>query len=509
MQTTNRVAINTIIQYVKLVVNVLVGLISVRILLNALGADDYGIYDVVGGIIAFLAFINSSLSQSSMRFLSVSLGKRDIYDTQRVFNDCFWIHLLVSVIIVFLFEILGPFLFDRFLVIPESRLSAAKIVYHFMIFILFLQIAITPFNALIVSHEKFVYTSAIAILDSFLKLGIAFVVKFSSTDKLIVYGGLMAGVTLLNSLLSILYIIKNYKQEVFLGKISFRRSKELLSFVGWTVMDIISQLSTRQGYAIMFNRFSGTATNAVYALSRQIEGNLYYLSASVIDSIKPQIMKSYGEGNMDRMIRLSLTAGKIGFSMLAVIAIPLMIMMPSVLELWLVNVPYGTIFFARMMVLACLIEQLTRGLVYSCQATGKIKLFSIIVSLIRFSALPLSIVAFICGCEAKVAMIIYVFCESLGAFSRVLIMSKITELNVCNFISSVLFKIIPPVLVTAIVSFLLYQYNREISFCVVNFMQAVLVYSCLSYLITLDSFEKTAINKVIKSSIAKFSRKRI
>lgn len=499
MQKTNRVAINTIIQYIKLVVNILVGLISVRVLLNALGTNDYGIYDVVGGIIALLAFINSSLSQSSIRFLSVSLGKSSRDETRKVFNNCFWTHIGVSLVIVALFEIIGPFLFDSFLSIPNERLTASKIVYHCMIINLFLQIAITPFNALIVSHEKFVYTSFIAILDSFLKLAIAFSIKNASVDKLMLYGILMASVTVLNSFLYFIYVWIKYRHELYVGRFSLKGSRELLNFVGWTILDILSQLSTRQGYAVMFNKFFGTSVNAVYALSRQIEGNFYYMSASVIDSMKPQIMRSYGEGDSERMIRLSLTAGKMGFIMMSLVAIPILVMMPTVLKLWLVNVPDGSVFFARIMILACLMEQLTKGLVYSCQATGNIKFFSIIVSIIRFSALPLSIIFFVCGFDVGIAMVLYLGCETLGSFSRVIIMSKITDLKVRIFIKSVILRIIPPVLISALFCYCAYQFDDSLLWCFAIFVSSLAVYSILCFYISLDKLETAAIIGTIRS----------
>ena len=504
MQTANRVAINTIIQYVKLIVNVLVGLISVRILLNALGADDYGIYDVVGGVIALLAFVNSSLSQSSIRFLSVSIGKSDLNDTRSVFNNCFWVHLLVSLFVVIVFVLLGTVLFDHFLSIPKDRLPAARIVYHCMILTLFLQISVTPFNALILSHENFFVISLISILDSFLKLGIAFAVKYSTVDKLVLYGMMMAIVTILNSIISIGYVNKKYNKELHIGHISLKESKVLLNFVGWTVLDIISQLSTKQGYAIMFNKFFGTTINAVYALSRQIEGNLYYLSASVIDSMKPQIMKSYGDGNYERMIRLSLTSGKMGFSMMSIITIPLLIMMPSILEIWLGTVPAGTVFFSRMMVMSCMVEQLTKGLVHACQATGNIKLFSIIVSFIRFLALPLSIISFILGMPAGTAMIIYLSCETIGSASRVLIMSKITSLRITSFIKTVFLQILPPVVLVSLIGYLIYMYNTATVICCINFIICALLYSVMCYYITLDKIERAAINNIIKSLFNKF-----
>lgn len=506
MQTANRVAINTVIQYVKLIVNVLVGLISVRVLLNALGAEDYGIYDVVGGVIALLAFINSSLSQSSIRFLSVSLGKRDINDTRTVFNNCFWIHLLVSIIIALIFETIGSLLFHNFLNIPAERLGAAKSVYHFMVIILFLQISITPFNALIISHEKFVFSSVVSIIDSLLKLSIAFVIKYVATDKLMLYGGLMAGVTVINSILSIIYSFLLFKNEIFIGRLSFRGIKELVTFVGWTILDVVSQLSTRQGYSIMFNKFFGPAINAVYALSRQIEGNFYYLSASVIDSMKPQIMKSYGDGNTDRMIRLSLTSGKLGFFMISILAIPFLVMMPTILKLWLVNVPEGTVFFARMMLLACMVEQLTKGMVYTCQATGNIKLFSIIISFIRFLALPISIICLYFGAEPSAAMIIYLICETTGSFSRVIIISKITDFKTGDFIKSVFLKILPPVIVLYIISYGIYRFNSSIVTCMLNLILTSIIYAVLFYVISLDRIEKQSIKSLVNSFLSKIRR---
>lgn len=157
------------------------------------------------------------------------------------------------------------------------------------------------------------------------------------------------------------------------GKPSFKGIKKQSKFAGWTIIDVLGTIANRQGYAIMLNKFFGPVTNAAFALARQIEGQIYTISAAVIDTIKPQIMKSYGSNDRERMFKLSMTAGKFGFILMSFIAIPLIVMMPLILELWLKSVPESTVTFARLMVLACMSEQLTRGLVYACQAIGHIK----------------------------------------------------------------------------------------------------------------------------------------
>ena len=293
MQAANRVAVNTIIQYVRLILNVLIGLISVRLILNALGEDDYGVYDVVAGVISLIGFISSSLNQTSLRFISVSLGKNDSEDIRTTFNNCFWLHLFIALGISLLLEIVGLFLFDGFLNIASDRIYAAQCVYHFMVITLFLNILITPLNALIIAHEKFIFTAGISILDSLLKLAIAFALIYTSQDKLILYGFLMAAVTGINVLLDFVYVRVSYKNEVSLSKPCLSGMKEVTGFAGWTLLDVIGSAATRQGYTILINKYFGTAMNAVFALARQVEGHIYTISTSVIDTMKPQIISAY------------------------------------------------------------------------------------------------------------------------------------------------------------------------------------------------------------------------
>lgn len=503
MGTANRVAVNTLVQYIQLVANVLIGLFTVRIILNSLGATDYGIYNLIGGVITLITFIRDSLSQTSIRFISVSIGKGNVSEIKNVFRSCFWLHLYMAIALALVLEIVGLFLFDGFLNIPAERIFSAKIVYHCMVLTLFLNILRTPFSGMLIAHEKFLFTSCIGISDSILKLAIAFAVASTSFDKLALYGFLMAGIVALDIFIYICYNLYHYKPLLSFEKVGVKNMGEMFGFAGWTMMDVLGSVVNRQGYAIMLNKFFGPVMNAVYALAGQVEGHLYSISSSAINTMKPQVMKSYGSGDIERTIRLSLTAGKFGFSMMALVSVPLLVMMPDVLALWLKEVPDGTVLFARLMVTACMFEQLTRGLVHANQALGKIKWFSIVVSGVRALALPVSIIALLLGAEAYVAMIIFLIFETLGSSSRVVVMSRISTLSPKTFINSVFFQILPPFLISLIVSIILYRFLNGIVGMIVVSIFTALIYAAVMYLIGLTKEEKSTIQSVLKSVLVK------
>lgn len=499
MHTANKVAINTIVQYIQLVLNVLIGLYSVRIILNALGASDYGIFDLIAGVVGLLTFISSSLSQTSMRFLSVSLGKKDNANTKKVFSTCFWLHFYIALILSIILIGLSFFLFDGFLRIEQDRVFVAKVLYYFMVFELFLNVSVTPFSALIASHEKFIYISIVQILDSILKLAIAFIITACNSDKLMIYGLLIVGITLLNVVLYVVYAISHYREKMSISKVSISEMREVTGFAGWTLLDVAGSVTTRQGYAILLNTFFGTVVNATFAIARQVEGHMYTVSASVINTMKPQIMKSGGSGDNERMFRLSLTAGKFGFSMMSLVAIPLLVMMPEVLTLWLKNVPEGTVLFTRLMVSACMFEQLTRGLVYANQAVGNIKWFSITISTIRFMALPISWICFRLGAQAYIAVIVFMICETIGSFCRVFVLYKISDFKPKLFINSVLLQLLAPFAVSIICAVVISKVLPGICGILIVCVVADISYIFLFYFFGMTVEEKETSISIVKS----------
>lgn len=507
LSNANLVAFNTGIQYVQLALNVLMGLISIRLILNALGEVDYGIYDVIGGIVALLAFISTSLSQSSMRFISIRLGEGNNGRMRDTFSSCFWLHFLIATVLCIIIEAVGVFLFRGYLNIPFDRVSAAQMVYHMVSITLFANIVTTPFSALIAAYEQFWYTSLVAFINSVLKLFIAILITYNFADKLVAYGVLLCLVTLLDSFLIVAFALNKHHSDISLKIVKGAEMKTMTNFVGWTILDVLGSTINRQGYAIILNKFFGPVMNTTFALSRQVEGNLYNVSSSVVNTVKPQIMKSYGAGDYERSFRLSLTAGKFGFAMISILAIPIIVMMPDILNLWLRSYPEETVLFSRLMVIACMVEQLTRGLVFANQAVGNIKWFSIIVSTIRILALPISWLFLKNGAPAYVAIVVFLVCEVIGTLSRVVILSKISSFRISSFIESVIVKIISPVFIACLTSIVLYNLlNSLIINLLIVFAVTAFIYAVAIYVIGMTPDERGSVKVIMNTITSKLIR---
>lgn len=505
MQSANRVVLNTVIQYSRLIISALISLVSVRLILKALGEDDYGLYDVVAGVIGLLGFLRFSLSMTSVRFLSISMGKKDDEDTRRTFNACFWTHVFMAAALILALELVSLFIFDGRLNIAADRVQTAKWIYQFMLLSLFLNIVVTPFISILISHENFIYVALVYIFDSLLKLGIAILITKSGGDRLLLYGMLMAVVTMVNVLCFVVYDIVRYRRHLRVATVTLRDLKSVSGFAGWTMLDSMGVALSRQGYTVLLNRFFNTSVNAVFALARQVEVPIYTISSSIIDSMKPQIMKSYGAGDEKKMMRLSMTAGKMGFSMMSLLAIPVLIMMPDVLRLWLGEYPEGTVLFSRLLLIACMANQLTMGLFYANQAIGDIKWFSIVVSTLRMVSLPVSWCFLKMGYPAYVAIVVYVVCESLGSFSRVIILSKLSkELRVLDFLKTILLKVLPPFILGMGLCWALYQYFNSLWGLLLVTVVTVFVYAVVMFFYGLSVEERVAIKGVFSSFKGRF-----
>lgn len=503
MNSASRVAFNTAIQYLQLVLNVLVGLVSVRIILDALGSSDYGIYDLIGGIIGLLSFISVSLSQTSMRFLSVSIGKKDVEETKLMFRTCFWLHLYMAIALFAILFMVGFFLFDGFLNIPEERVSTARIVYYCMLASLFLNISCTPLIALITAHELFWYTSTIGIMDSLLKLGVAYVVHYFMGDKLFLYGVLMVLITVTNFLLYLFYCLRKFKNITKFQIVPISAMRGVTGFAGWTLLDVLSSIVNRQGYAIVLNKFFGPVTNASFAISRQAEGHVYTISASVINTMKPQIMKSQGAGDTDRVFRLSLTAGKVGFFMMSFLAIPLIVLMHDILALWLKEVPEMAATFCRLLIIACMADQVTKGLYYANQAIGNIMWFSIVVSSLRILALPVSAILMYIGCSATVAVASFVCIEAIGSLSRVFMLSILTSFKIRIFFESLFLKILPPTIISSVTCWQIYPLQSGISWLICVCAITIVINLITVYIIGLTKDERSNLHTILNNIFAK------
>lgn len=388
MAVASRVVKNTSYLYIKTLVSMFVMLYVTRIVLKTLGAEDFGIYDVVGGAIAMLGFLNTSMANTVQRFLNNAQGIEDFERQKKIFNCGVAFHIIISIIVVTILCVAYFILFDGVLNINEERIGAAKIVYACLIVNSFFSIITVPYDASINAHEDMLVYASIGIIDILLKLGVAITITHTTHDRLILYGLLMMIVPIATYLMMKIWCVIRYQE----CKIKFKEyydkgiGKEMLSFAGWSFVGTSSNVVGNYGNSIVLNHFFGTTLNTVAGIANQFQGMLIVLSNGMLRSLNPIIYKT-GSIETNRMMEYSYKGCKFSFILLSLLAFPIIIETPYVLELWLGSVPEWTVLFVRLQLLRCLLEQLTTTFDKSLAAVGKIKEYNILSMV--FNLLPI------------------------------------------------------------------------------------------------------------------------
>ena len=426
MKASSRIIINTLAQYSKTFLNIIFTLYSTRLILSSLGVEDYGIYTLLAGVVAMLAFITNALSTTTQRFLSYNYGKFSLDVVKRVFNNSLIIHICFGLLLVLFLSMLSPFLFDGFLNIPDLRIGAAKTVYYVVVIILFITFSTSPFRALLIAHENIVFLSIVDVLDGILKVLIAIVLSYISYDKLIAYSIFLGGIKIFNFLAISLFAFNKYSECRNPSISYFDKSyiRELFSFAFWNIYSVGCIVGRTQGIAIVINKFFGAAMNAAYGLGFQIAGYVNFMSESLLNAIKPQIMKSEGAENRERVLFLSELASKYSFFLLSTLAIPCIFEMPTLLALWLKEVPENAVLFSRMVMIAALMDTLTIGLGSANQAIGNIKEYSLVVNTTKLITLPIVCICLAIGLNVTSVAICYIAFEFVCAMIRLPFLHK-------------------------------------------------------------------------------------
>lgn len=448
MNNTNRVIINTLTQNFRTILNILMSLYSTRLVLEALGKSEYGIYLLVGGIVSLLLYITNSMIITTQRHLSYNYGTGDSGMARRIFQNSYLLHYAMGIVISLAFLSLTPFLFDNhFLNIDHSQIEEAKYVYYFVILSVLLTFLVAPFRATLIAHENIVYISIIDVLDGVLKLGLVFILFFVENYRLTLYAAIMAFVMLFNFCALAFYGKFHYKECDLLPHIKAldrNIQKKLIGFATWTLYGTLCIFMRAQGLAIVFNKIFGIIINTAYGIANQVFGSIQFLSQAILNAITPQIIKAEGAKDRERMKFLSLQACKYCFLLLAIFAIPLIAEMENVLELWLGNVPEYTVILCQMLLIASLVDQLTVGLNASIQAIGDIRNYTLVLYTIKLLSIPFIWMAVKSGFSIEQAMLIYFIFELMAATIRIPFLVKTTNLTINHFCRSVLFRVFLP-----------------------------------------------------------------
>ncbi|MCI0920635.1 oligosaccharide flippase family protein [Sphingobacterium rhinopitheci] len=413
-----------------------------RIVLEQLGVSDFGVYNLVAGIVAMMGFMNAAMSSATQRYLAFDIGKNDPINLRKTFNTSLIIHGGIAVLIVLLAETIGLWYINYKMVLPLDRIYAANVVFQVSIFTLLVGVIQVPFNALIIAKERMNIYAYLSIVEAILKLAVVFLLVYFSTDKLITYSFLLFIVTLLIALFYQIYCKRSFSESRFMIPKDGDFYKELISYSGWNLFGNIAGVAKGQGVNLVLNLFFGTVINAAYAITNQVSSAINMFVVNLQMAFNPQIIKNYSQGNLQQMQSLIFQASKISFMLMLLLAMPILLNTDYILTLWLKDVPDDTIVFVQLALIGVLIESLSGPLMTAAQATGRIKWYQITIGTLIFLNLPTSYVLLKIGLAAPMTFIVSIVISVLSLIFRLFFLKEILNFDVKKYCILVLFRII-------------------------------------------------------------------
>lgn len=457
-ENTKRIAKNTLMLYVRMLFSMLVSLYTSRVVLQALGVEDYGIYNVVGGVVAMFSMISNSLSSSVSRFLTFELGKGNLEGLKRVFSTSLSIQAALALIIVLLSETVGLWFLNTHMAIPTNRLYAANWVFHASVFTFVINLLSVPFNASIVSHERMSAFAYIGILDVILRLLIILFIAYSGLefDRLIVYALLLVGVVCTMQTIYWHYCTRNFEECRL--KLSFDVSywKEMSSFAGWNFIGCTAGLLKDQGVNILLNLFMGPVVNAARGIAITVNNVITSFSNNFMTALNPQIMKSYAAGNYDYMFSLVERGSRFSYYILLIFVLPMLFETDFILTLWLGHYPSHTVNFVLLILIVAMCDILSNTLINLQNATGKIRNYQLVVGGMLLMNFPLSYICLKIGFQPESTMIVALIVAIFCLFLRLLFLRKMVGLSMRRYLYKVCVNVLIVTLIASVVPILLF-----------------------------------------------------
>ena len=502
-ENNKRIAKNTLLLYVRMIFLMAVTLYTSRVVLQILGVEDFGIYNIVGGVVSMFSFLGGPLCAATARFLTIEIGRGTDGDVNKMFRSSITIHYIIAILIIVLAETVGLWFVLQKLIIPDDRMFAAFWVYQFSILTFLVSIVSAPYNALIIAYEKMSAFAYISILDAFLKLFIVISLYWVTYDTLIIYALLL----LLEQIC--IRIIYSYYCNLHFNETSARWlwSKELslkiFSYAGWTFSGGLSVICYTQGLNILLNLFFGPTVNAARGIAVQVQAAIGQFFGNFQMAVRPQIVKSYAQGNFEYMHKLITDSSRYSFFLILLVAIPILINTEYILSLWLGNVPEHTVAFTRIMIIASMNGALSNPTMMGIHATGNIKTFQIVESACLLTILPISYVLLcLFSISPEQVFLVYLVVESLTQFVRVWIIYPRIKMPIKKYFTDILYPIIKVMIPLGLVTFFLFQFanNTFLSFVFITIMSLFSTLFVL-FMIGLRKDERIKINNIISNKI--------
>lgn len=483
---SKRIAKNTLMLYIRMLFSMVVSLYTSRIILATLGETDFGIYNVVGGIVVMLGFLNSSLSGASSRYITYELAGNNLQRIRHVFSVIMEIHICLAFVILLLGETVGIWFLEYKLNIPPERMEAARWVFQFSLINTILGILSVPYNSMIVANEKMNVYAYISILDVVLKLVVVYVLTVFSWDKLILYGLLVLGVQVLTMSVYYFYSKRNFEGARFHIAWDKALFKEIFIFAGWTLNGNLAVVGYTQGLNVLLNMFYGPLVNAARGVAVQVQNVVLNFCSNFQMALNPQLTKSYAERDFSYMHRLLIVSSKFSFFLLLFLALPIILEADVILEVWLKEVPEYTVIFLRLILITSMFSALANPVIISVHATGKLRRFQLVEGTMLLLIVPIAyfILKFFDVHPATV-FVVHLIIELCTQCARVRIVLPMINMNVRDYILLAVYPIIRVVLssvILPIVAYCLLPHNTVVSFFVVCVISCISVLGCVFYL---------------------------
>ena len=504
MNDNSRIAKNTIFLSLRMVVVMIITIFTTRLLLEGLGVEDYGVYNVTIGIVSLCSFLQPAMANGIQRFFNFEIGKNDLERAKNVFNTGIQIQLIVSLVVVFLCETIGLWYVMNKLVVAPDRYTATMIIYQLSIVSLVLNMMLVPYMAAIMGHEKMDFFALISVLDAVLKLGIAFLLRFSSSDHLILYGILLLGVTVFNFFAYAYYSIRKFPEIRLHRRVSKDLFKPMLSFSGWNLLEKFARLGKDQGINMALNYFFGPVVNA----ARGVVGQVTYAFGSLVDSTvtasRPQSIQSYARGEHQRTLHIMFSLSKFTLLMLYVVIFPIYLELPLVLHLWLGdNIPDFTLPLLKIALITIIVDKLAAPISVVVHATGEMKFFNLASGIMNIAVIPISIIALLQGVDAVAVYWIIFVMTVLTQAVLIIALRRLIVFSIPSYLVNVVLRSIMVFAVSFWIPLLLHNIMSDgFLRLLVVLISSLLFCSIAAFLLGLDTSEKEVcksfINKVIR-----------
>lgn len=501
-----RIAKNTLLLYGRMLFLMLISLYTSRVILNALGVEDYGIYNVVGGVVAMFSIVSGSLSAAISRYITFELGKKNIGRLKKIFCTAINIQLIIITIVIVLLETVGFWFLNYKMVIPIDRLSAANWVFQFSIITFAVNLWSIPYTASIIAHEKMSAFAYISVFDGIAKLIIAFAILLNPIDRLVYYGLLILIVGLIQRYLYTSYCRRHFHEckyeMVFDGNIM----KEMLGFAGWNFIGASSVILRDQGGNILINLFFGPALNATRGIAMSVHAAVYGFVSNFMVALNPQITKNYASGDFDYMFNLTFQGARLSYYILLILALPIIFTTPYLLHLWLGSVPDFASNFVRLVLVFAMSESLASPLITVMLATGNIRNYQFIVGGLQLLNLPLSYVGLRFGLPPETIFVVAIIISVLCEFARLGMLRIMVGMSIKAFLKKVYFNVIVVTILSSIIPLAITNYFRAdnwgsfVLLCTISVISTILII----YFVGCSKQDRALVNSYVVKFFNKF-----